>query len=39
MPAEYINRLSRMFQDIKVSSDMNQEFKTATKNNNEISAG
>lgn len=39
MPAEYVNRLARMFQDIKVSQDMNQEFKEATRNNNEILAG
>lgn len=38
MPAEYINRLARMFQDIKVSTDINQEFKEATRNN-ELIAG
>ena len=27
MPAEYVNKLARMFQDIKVSEDLNQEFK------------
>ncbi|KAK3740407.1 hypothetical protein QZH41_009466, partial [Actinostola sp. cb2023] len=27
MPADYINKLARMFQDIKVSDDLNQEFK------------
>lgn len=27
MPAEYINKLQRMFQDIKVSEDLNQQFK------------
>lgn len=27
MPADYINKLARMFQDIKVSEDLNQEFK------------
>ncbi len=27
MPAEYVNKLARMFQDIKVSEDLNREFK------------
>ncbi len=27
MPADFINKLSRMFQDIKVSEDLNTEFK------------
>ena len=27
MPAEYVNKLARMFQDIKVSEDLNQGFK------------
>ncbi|CAB4060915.1 CUL5 [Lepeophtheirus salmonis] len=27
MPADYINKLSRMFQDIKVSGDLNSQFK------------
>lgn len=27
MPADYINKLARMFQDIKVSDDLNQAFK------------
>ena len=27
MPAEYINKLARMFQDIKVSEDLNRRFK------------
>ena len=27
MPADYINKLARMFQDIKVSEDLNQAFK------------
>jgi len=35
MPAEYVNKLARMFQDIKVSEDLNTEFKEATRNNNE----
>ena len=39
MPAEYVNKLARMFQDIKVSEDLNQEFKDAHRNNNEGIAG
>ena len=27
MPAEYVNKLARMFQDIKVSEDLNGDFK------------
>jgi len=27
MPADFINKLSRMFQDIKVSEDLNNQFK------------
>ena len=27
MPAEYVNKLARMFQDIKVSEDLNMDFK------------
>ncbi|BET00787.1 cullin 5 [Nesidiocoris tenuis] len=27
MPADYVNKLARMFQDIKVSEDLNQQFK------------
>jgi cullin-5 len=27
MPAEYVNKLARMFQDMKVSEDLNNEFK------------
>jgi len=27
MPADYINKLSRMFQDMKVSEDLNMQFK------------
>ena len=27
MPADYVNKLARMFQDIKVSEDLNQRFK------------
>ena len=31
MPAEYVNKLARMFQDIKVSDDLNVEFKDKNK--------
>ena len=31
MPAEYVNKLARMFQDIKVSDDLNIEFKDKNK--------
>ena len=27
MPADYVNKLARMFQDIKVSDDLNMQFK------------
>ena len=27
MPADFVNKLARMFQDIKVSEDLNQQFK------------
>ena len=36
MPADYINKLARMFQDIKVSNDLNQGFKTEYKNKGDI---
>ena len=35
MPADFVSKLARMFQDIKVSEDLNAEFKDATRNNNE----
>ena len=35
VPADFVNKLQRMFQDIKVSEDLNQEFKEAHRNNNE----
>ncbi|XP_045196668.2 cullin-5-like isoform X1 [Mercenaria mercenaria] len=38
MPADYVNKLARMFQDIKVSEDLNIEFKDAHRNNNEYIA-
>lgn len=31
MPADYVNKLARMFQDIKVSEDLNQQFKETYK--------
>uniref|UniRef100_A0A672S6B3 Cullin-5 n=1 Tax=Sinocyclocheilus grahami TaxID=75366 RepID=A0A672S6B3_SINGR len=33
MPADYVNKLARMFQDIKVSEDLNQSFKEMHKHN------
>ncbi|KAF6028110.1 Cul5 [Bugula neritina] len=38
MPAEYVNKLARMFQDIQLSADLNSEFKELAKNNRENSA-
>ncbi|KAL8606036.1 Cullin-5 [Nucella lapillus] len=35
MPADFVNKLARMFQDIKVSEDLNGEFKESHRNNNE----
>lgn len=32
MPADYVNKLSRMFQDIKVSNDLNEEFHRSRSN-------
>lgn len=32
MPADYVNKLARMFQDIKVSEDLNQQFKEQHRN-------
>jgi len=39
MPADYVNKLARMFQDIKVSEDLNTEFKDTHRKNNETIAG
>lgn len=36
MPADYINKLSRMFQDIKVSEDLNSQFKISTTKHDAI---
>lgn len=30
MPADYVNKLARMFQDIKVSEDLNAQFRTSS---------
>lgn len=35
MPAEFVNKLARMFQDMQVSEDLNNEFKELTRNNSE----
>jgi len=32
MPADYVTKLARMFQDIKVSEDLNQQFKEQYRN-------
>lgn len=32
MPADYVNKLARMFQDVKVSEDLNQHFKDVHRN-------
>ena len=39
MPADFVNKIARMFQDIKVSEDLCQDFKEAHRNNNEGIAG
>ena len=41
MPPEYINKLSQMFKDIKVSDGINQKFKNVARNdlNNSSLAG
>lgn len=36
MPADYINKLARMFQDIKVSNDLNQGFKKEYQDKGDI---
>jgi len=33
MPAEYVNKLARMFQDVKISEDINTDFKEMARNN------
>ncbi len=39
MPAEYVNKLARMFQDIKVSEDLNTEFKDSHRGTDSTVAG
>ena len=39
MPAEYVNKLARMFQDIKVSEDLNQEFQESLRRQGNSVAG
>lgn len=36
MPADYVNKLARMFQDIKVSEDLNSNFRVSTKRHDAI---
>ncbi|KAJ8945868.1 hypothetical protein NQ318_002708 [Aromia moschata] len=36
MPADYVNKLARMFQDIKVSEDLNGQFRTSTARHDAI---
>lgn len=36
MPADYVNKLARMFQDIKVSEDLNAQFRAATTRHDAI---
>ncbi|KAK2727846.1 hypothetical protein QYM36_008357, partial [Artemia franciscana] len=36
MPADFVHKLARMFQDIKVSSDLNREFKEEFKRSREV---
>lgn len=36
MPADYVNKLARMFQDIKVSEDLNAQFHASTSRHDAI---
>ncbi|XP_072386567.1 cullin-5 [Diabrotica undecimpunctata] len=36
MPADYVNKLARMFQDIKVSEDLNGQFRTSNARHDAI---
>ncbi|KAL7038687.1 hypothetical protein ACKWTF_009660 [Chironomus riparius] len=36
MPADYVNKLARMFQDIKVSEDLNAQFRSQTTRHDAI---
>ena len=39
MPVEFVNKLARMFQDIKVSEDLNQRFKENLQDQEPTTAG
>jgi len=39
MPADYVNKLARMFQDVKVSEDLNQQFKKQCRSTRGTIAG
>jgi cullin 5 len=39
MPADFVNKLARMFQDIKVSEDLNSHFKEEYRSNKGSLAG
>jgi hypothetical protein len=39
MPADFVNKLARMFQDIKVSEDLNSQFKEEYRANKGSLAG
>lgn len=36
MPADYVNKLARMFQDVKVSEDLNMQFRSETTRHDAI---
>ncbi|KFM83415.1 Cullin-5, partial [Stegodyphus mimosarum] len=36
MPADYVNKLSRMFQDIKVNEDLKEKFKRTYRTENSL---
>jgi len=38
MPADYVNKLSRMFQDMKVSEDLNSTFKESRKSSGDATS-
>lgn len=39
MPADYVNKLFRMLQDIEVNKDLNNTFKKMISSNNNCIAG
>ena len=39
MPADYVNKLARMFQDMQVSDDLNTEYRELARNNCESGLG